>query len=183
VTYLASKKEVTELTKYKICKLLFLADKYHLVRYGRIITGDKYCAVPHGPIPSRTLNLLNAVISENTFDQEAVTMSRVLELDRRYSNPRFSAVDVAAPDQLSISDVEALDKAIAEYGKMGFGELKRITHDAPAYIQAWDARPSGSNGNDMEFEAFFDEEDADSVVGAYDVMIEDDLLRNSFPAR
>jgi uncharacterized phage-associated protein len=183
VTYLASKEGVTELTKYKICKLLFLADRHHLVRYGRVITGDKYCALPHGPVPSRTLNLLSAVISGSTWEQEAVAMSHVLELDRQYANPRFSAAKVADPDQLSVSDISALDKVITDYGRMGFGELKRITHDDPAYVQAWEARTSGSNGADMSFEAFFDEEDSDTVVGAFEAMIEDDLLRNSSPAR
>ncbi len=38
--------------QYKACKLLFLADKRHLVKYGRTITGDRYSALEWGPIPS-----------------------------------------------------------------------------------------------------------------------------------
>ena len=44
LVYLASK-ELPEFDKYKACKLIFLADKYHLVQYARPITGDFYFAV------------------------------------------------------------------------------------------------------------------------------------------
>jgi uncharacterized phage-associated protein len=179
ITFLASK-NMPELTKYKLCKLLFLADKYHLVTYGRIITGDKYCAIPHGPIPSRTLNLLTAVVNQNCCDHETATLNASVELDRRFMYPRFHANDVVNVDQLSQSDVLSLEKVIAEYGHMGFGELKAITHETFAYKQAWSQRPEGSNGVDMDFEAFF-EEDSDAVVGALDVMREDDFVRKAFP--
>jgi uncharacterized phage-associated protein len=180
ITFLASK-NIPELTKYKLCKLLFLADKYHLVTYGRIITGDKYCAVPHGPIPSRTLNLLNAVISQNLWDHESITLAAAVELDRRFTNPRFHANVVVNGDQLSQSDTIALEKAISEYGRMGFEELKAITHEMPAYKHAWGHRPEGANGADMDFEEFF-EEDSNAVVGAVDVMREDDFVRKAHPA-
>ena len=179
ITYLASK-GLPELTKYKISKLLFLADKYHLVTYGRIITGDKYSAIPYGPIPSRTLNLLNAVLNDNLRDPESLLLSQAVVLDRTFSYPRFCAERVVNEDQLSQSDLLALDKVVAEYGQMGFGELKLITHEMYAYKQAWSERPRGSNGVDMDFVAFF-EEDSDAVVGAQEAMIEDDFLRKAFP--
>ena len=83
-------------------------------------------------------------------------------------------------DQLSESDIAALDKVIAEYGHMGFGELKAITHEMYAYKHAWSERPSGSNGVDMDFTSFF-EEDPDALVGARDAMLEDDVLRKALP--
>lgn len=178
VAYLASK-DIPDLTKYKICKLVFLADKYHLVKYGRIITGDKYCALPFGPVPSHTLNLLNAVIEGDLGTDEAKELNEGLELDRRYENPRFKAASFEAA-QLSQSDLMALDYVIAEYGRMGFGELKAITHAAFAYEKAWENRAEGSNGADMDFADFF-EQDPDAVVGAREAMLEDDSLRQVFP--
>src|SRR5437899_12988053 len=58
--YLASR-DLPAFDKGKACKLLFLADKLHLVRYGRPITGDHYWALEHGPVPSTVLNLINDV--------------------------------------------------------------------------------------------------------------------------
>ena len=179
VNYLASQ-DIPELTKYKICKLIFLADKLHLVKYGRIITGDKYCALPNGPVPSRTLNLLNAVIEGDLKTEEAKALSDSLELDRRFENPRFKAKEFDA-SELSQSDVMAIDKTIADYGHMAFGELKAITHSMFAYESAWNGRPAGSSGADMDFTDFF-EQDSDAVVGAREAMLEDDSLRKTFPA-
>src|SRR5947209_669995 len=82
--YLAVR-QVPELDKYKVCKLFFLADKYHLVRFGRPILGDRYCPLPHGPIPSRSLDLLNEFINaknEESRSQECQQIEEVLELNR-----------------------------------------------------------------------------------------------------
>ena len=45
--------------KLKLVKLLYFADKYHLLKYGRQISGDSYFALPYGPIPSGALDILN----------------------------------------------------------------------------------------------------------------------------
>ncbi len=46
------------LTQYYIGKILFFADRDHLLDFGRPITGDKYVAMEHGPVPSAIRDLL-----------------------------------------------------------------------------------------------------------------------------
>ena len=41
-----------ESNMYNIWKILFAAEKYHLNKYGRPITGDKYIAMGYGTVPS-----------------------------------------------------------------------------------------------------------------------------------
>jgi uncharacterized phage-associated protein len=179
--YLASK-EVPALDTYKVCKLLFLADKYHLVKYGRPITGDKYCALPYGPIPSTILDIVEKVVAGDVLDPQAASLAEALELDRQYQHPRFKAKAAFDAIHLSQSDVMALDHVIAGFGAMGFAELKAITHEMAAYKKAWRGKPEGRNAVDMSFEEFF-EEDSDAVAGAKEEMLEDDLLRKFFSAR
>ena len=45
--------------KIHLIKLMYLADKYHLMNYGRTITGDEYFAFPKGPGGSKTMDVLN----------------------------------------------------------------------------------------------------------------------------
>src|ERR1700730_3427036 len=45
--------------KVKLMKLVYLADREHFIQYGYPITGDKLCAMPWGPVPSHTLDVLN----------------------------------------------------------------------------------------------------------------------------
>ncbi len=184
ITYLAAQ-QIPELTKYKLCKLLFLADKFHLVRFGRPITGDNYCALPYGPIPSQTLNVLTASITGDGFGSTAERAKRLgeaIELDFQYENPRFRTKGAFDRDHLSDSDIFALNKVIAQYGEMDFERLKAITHEMFAYKNAWDERPAGSKRAEMPFESFF-EEDADAAAGARELMIEDDLIRSASAAR
>lgn len=168
VVYLASK-HIDALDKYKFAKLLFLADKFHLVRYGRPITGDEYFALPYGPVPSATLNLLSG--------EEAGTrtaLSGLLELDRRFARPRYSRRSEIPFqfDVLSKSDLNALDETVRRYGSKTFDELKAITHEMPAYANAWNRKSDGDKRARMNFEEFF-EEDSDAMGGVSELMEED----------
>lgn len=177
ILYIASHYKVG-LEKYMICKLLFLADKYHLVRYGRTITGDRYVAMQHGPAPSSALDSLNAVLAGEDRTSELAT---ALEVNPRFQYPRFVAV--AAPDleSLSESDIEALDEVLAQFGSKSFPELRAMTHEMAAYQNAWDNR-GNKNSAPMAFEDFF-EEDSDAIAGVLDEAIENSLLRKAYPSR
>jgi uncharacterized phage-associated protein len=65
--------------------------------------------------------------------------------------------------KLSQSDLMALDQVMATYGKMGFGELKAVTHAMYTYKKAWNEKTTGVNAADMHFEEFFDD-DSDAVA-------------------
>lgn len=177
--FMASK-SVPEFDKYKICKLLFLADRHHLLKYGRPIIGDRYCALPYGPIPSEALDLLNAFLKADTdsSDPRIQAMMASLELDRRFQNPRISTKVSPAFQSLSKSDMMALDDIVGVFGAKGFDELKSLTHTMYAYRVAWDKRPNGP----MQYEDFF-EEAPDAIQGAREEMIENAEIRIAFPLR
>jgi uncharacterized phage-associated protein len=166
-----------DLTKGKIAKLLFLGDKLHLVRYGRTITGDWYAALEHGPIPSRTDNLLDAFEAGQTALPDVEALSSLVELNRGFTYPHIvpkadAAVD---PEQfLSRTDVDCLRQVVKHFGDRTFSELRTITHDMPAYQKAWEARTA--NRGVMAFEDFF-EEDEDAIVGIKEEAIENSRIR------
>jgi uncharacterized phage-associated protein len=175
-------RRVPELDKYKVCKLLFFADKYHLVRYGRPIVGDRYCPLPHGPVPSHALDLMNEFIkleSKQCTDKDIQRMSEVLELQKQFQYPRFIAKRKMGPGEieaLSMSDIEALDHVIKTFGGKGFYELKSLTHSVYAYKRAVQEL------TDIRYEDFF-EEDADAIEGAMEEMLENFELRKAFPPK
>lgn len=174
IVYLASR-HLPHLTKAKICKLIFLADKNHLVRYARPVTGDRMCAMDHGPVPSEILDMLNSVIEEGANSPQRMLFENVV-IDHKFEQPQFSARDFRLGDFLSDSDIEALDAVIEAHGRKAFSELRAMTHELPAYKTAWDHRTNGSPR--MEFEDFFEEDD-DAIQGAYEAMIEDFRLREA----
>ena len=176
LVYLASK-ELPEFDKYKACKLIFLADKYHLVQYARPITGDFYFAVPFGPIPSQILNRIK--VFEKGEDPE---LSELLEQDTRFTNPHFRAKRESNFSALSQSDIMALDRVAEVFGHKNFPELRLITHAMPAYSKAWESRLEGARRSPMNFEDFF-EEDSEAVQGALEEMMEQHSLESVFPQR
>jgi uncharacterized phage-associated protein len=163
IAYLASK-NLPDLAKYKICKLLFFADKLHLVRYGRPITGDEYFALDWGPVPSTTLDALN--------DDHPLAL-KFAELLKRHEakHPVYELRSDAATDMryLSKSDRKVLDRIARDYGRKTFADLYDLTHSTPAYIKAW-ARRTGKR-SPMDFDEFF-ENDTDVVPGAREEMLE-----------
>jgi hypothetical protein len=59
-------------------------------------------------------------------------------------------------EYLSESDVEALEHALSDVLRLGFGQIRRLTHEDPAYLDAW--RENGDrNAYDMKLALMFEE--------------------------
>ena len=120
--------------KMKIVKLMFLADKYHLLHYGRTITDDDFVALEHGPVGSMTLNVLNCKPDDFNISKEACRyISQHIEI---IDNIKRSIGSIP-PDfkSLSESDKIALDFIIDNFGKMSTGLLREYTHKYPEWKQ------------------------------------------------
>ena len=167
--------DLPELTKGKLCKLIFLADRAHVLRYSRPITGDVMTAMQHGPVPSYTKNVLDRFES-GIADSETASLGQYFKLDRNYQYPRYAFVSMADLSSLSKSDLKVLKDVVRDYGEKTFTELRALTHEFSAWKVAWDTRTTGSNT--MLYENLFAEEDAsDAISGAMEEMIENGRIK------
>lgn len=125
ILYLSSK--VSDPDKYGICKLLYLADKLSLEKYGRFIFGESYVAMKEGATPSNAYDLLknttNDPVGGIRVDENRVIPLR--EPDLNY---------------LSESDIECLDQIIGKYGNQPL-RRRRDAHD-DAWQKSWNQRGS-----------------------------------------
>jgi uncharacterized phage-associated protein len=147
ILYIANR--VPSPTKLVICKLIYFADKTSLEKYGRFVSGDNYAALPHGPVPSRTLNLINEAVSvkNNEFSVDGI---RII--------PKRDAIR----SWFSDSDIECLDKIIEQNKHKPAWQIGEESHQDPAYIEAW-ARRGLSNSVPIKIENIakhFDDSDA-----------------------
>jgi uncharacterized phage-associated protein len=181
ITYIASR-NIPDLTMYRILKILFLADKHHLVRYGRTLTGDKYSALPDGPVPSRIYDIFKKQILKHPFTPEAKRIAANLAIDKSGKYPQFRANVAYDAEELSKSDIAALDYAIEHFGDLEYDQLKCITHALPAYKKVWAKKPIGKDSVPMHVEDFF-EGDPNAVPGAKEAMLEADQLAKCFGRR
>lgn len=155
--YLASK-HLPNFDKYRALKLLFLADREHLLRFGRPITGDSYNALPFGPTPAATHKLLDGLESV-TIEGDDTEDPKVLELVKslcvgEIPYPVYQPREAPDMDALSETDLIVLDHVAAEHGSKEFKQLKDLTHEMAAYKRAW-RDDQNRKRFAMKFEDFF----------------------------
>ena len=136
-------------TKMTICKQLYYADKEHLVRFGRPITGDHYHKLEHGPIPTRGLDILRRRSSE----RDAALLEKYVSVIGDAVHPRQS------PNRkvFSKSDIEVLDRIIAQCGRMSAAALRRKSHQEAPWKESIDGCP-------IDYALFFKEHPESATV-------------------
>lgn len=126
--------------KLKIVKLLFLADKHHLLKYGRTITGDEYYAMKHGPAGSLAMDILNC----NEFILDSKEREYVREFFSHDGNTfKANEHDRIKYNYLSETDIESLDYIITNFGNKGTFQLRDYTHKYPEWKQHEETLESG----------------------------------------
>lgn len=128
---------VKRLTQYDIVKSLFLADRQHLNEWGRPVTYDNYVAMKHGPVPNVAYDLLKA--NEKTMRSFGIHELPWKNEPMGAGKLRFSlgGHNLDVEEFLSHSDVEAISQAVSMVQSLGFSQVRRLTHQDPAYLDAW----------------------------------------------
>jgi uncharacterized phage-associated protein len=111
---------------HRISKLLYFADKHKLAASGGLVVGDEYVAMKHGPVPSSVYDLLKCVRGDGTHRAGDAARAAFSVVDRC----RVSALRDANNRYFSSVDIDSLDFAIREFGRLPFEELTRLSHDA-----------------------------------------------------
>jgi uncharacterized phage-associated protein len=117
--------------KLKLIKLLYLADKYHLVRYGRTVTNDDYYAMEQGPVGTTAKDILSQsdFLSKEELDYFS---SLVVSVPPHEFRAKDTYEDY---EMLSDTDKVALDFVYEHFGSMEQWDLVEHTHKYPEWIQ------------------------------------------------
>ncbi|EOR94031.1 hypothetical protein ADIARSV_2865 [Arcticibacter svalbardensis MN12-7] len=126
-------KKVGNADYHKVFKILYFAEQFHLKSYGRPLTGDSYQAMPYGPVPSFLYDVFKAAEKGTSPFDEATERSGAFSVTRHGKMPIVKALMEPDLDELSESDLEALEFSINENGGLKFDELVKKSHDT-----AWD---------------------------------------------
>ncbi len=118
ILYIAAR--VKNPTLHTIFKIMYFADKLHINKYGRFITGDTYIAMEYGPVPSGAYDITKNPPSED------------IEISGYHVVPLRQAKE----NEVSESDLQCLNESIFEHGNKSFGQLTDESHD-----EAWKIAP------------------------------------------
>lgn len=126
-------KKIGKADKLTIIKLLYLADKCHLVRLGRTITEDEYYAMNYGPVGSLAKDILTNYDDNITFSESEseYIKSLINPVDKYYYEYKTGVIN----QTLSESDYESLDIILAKYSNLSSDELVKLTHNYPEWKQ------------------------------------------------
>lgn len=110
---------------YAALKMIYFADKQHLATCGRLIYGDRYIAMAHGPVPSAAYDLVKDARGDGVLPMPVPT-------EGAFGVEGTDIVPRRSPDTdlLSESEIECLDDAIRRYGAMSFDQLRQESHDS-----------------------------------------------------
>lgn len=117
---------------FHIVKVLYYADKLHLEKYGRLITGDSYIAMEDGPVPSGAYDLIKYVRGDPYQYEKKIIDAHP---ERSFRVNKNEVIPIRNPDEdcFSDSDIECLDEAIKKYADMDGGLLWREVHKEKSY--------------------------------------------------
>lgn len=134
--FFLSKERGHRMPHLKLMKLLYLADRESVRKSGLPITNDTWVSMPHGPVLSRTLDLINGYVRPTPNGWEHWISDKANH--EVALNRAFKPEDLG---QLSRADEEVLQSVWNEFGQMDQWEIRDWTHD---YCPEW-KDPNGSS--------------------------------------
>lgn len=129
ILYLCKKLKGEVRGKKKLAKLLYFADFDLYEKIQKSITGDVYCALPMGPMPS--------ALEKITAEMTKTKMIGVEHVEEREGyNPTEVYKSLVEPDLSVFNDEEKkmLDRIVIKYGHLNGKQLEELFHAEAPYI-------------------------------------------------
>lgn len=110
-----------------LTKLLYLAERRSFEQFGEPMIGDRLVSMPHGPVLSRTYNLMNGELPSVEGGWESWVADRE---EHTLSLRRPEALRSPEQDLLELSDAdtEILAEIWGRFGQMTGWQLREYTH-------------------------------------------------------
>lgn len=150
INYIASQQRNNIVNKMKAIKLIWLADRYHIRKYGRPVIGDYYLAMENGPVGSIVRDIANAATAY-LEPEELEYRNMYLKADGKYSIKSINHLD---DDVFSDTDIEALTFVLENFGKMNEFELVELSHKYPEWAR-FEEQLKYASRQSMSYKDFF----------------------------
>ncbi len=153
IGYLA-RREGGQIGKLKLIKLAYLADRFHLRRYGRPIFNDAYLAMQFGPVGSSVKDIIE--LSPTFLGREERDYAfRFIEKGNEENTVRSRGSEDM--DVFSDSEEEALRFAYDQFGKLSAAALVKVTHRYPEWSRHASVLDEGTSRVSMSYQDFFED--------------------------
>ncbi|HTT63909.1 MAG TPA: Panacea domain-containing protein [Bryobacteraceae bacterium] len=110
----------------KLVKLLYLADREALIRWGRPVTTDCYISTGSGPVVSRIYDLIRNEPAPNSARIWAKFISGPVDYEVRL-------LDDPGSSELSVAEQQLIDEVFGEHGRESRWALVDYTYGLPEW--------------------------------------------------
>lgn len=118
-------------SKLQFLKLMYFADKLHLIKYGRTITGDRFVAMSLGTLGSTTYDVLKDNVSDSD-KRKFNSLFNKIGPDNFQVKKKLSEVSL---DWLSATNKQVLTSIVEEFGKEDAIALSNYSHTYPEWFR------------------------------------------------
>ena len=136
VAFFVTKSRGASINVLKAIKLVYLADRRSIQKFGFPILDEPRVSMPHGPVNSTTYSYVNGEI-------ESEGWSEFLDARAHHQIGISRAVTNDDLDELSDADLQCLEETWREFGHMDQWQLVDYTHDR-RNVPEWED-PKGSS--------------------------------------
>jgi len=150
INYLATKFPNSTINDLVAIKLIWLADRYHLRRFGRPVVWDQYFAMGKGPV-----NTLVKDIAEKTSYLKDEARQYSDEYIKRVSQYNIKSISDPDLSVFSQTDLEALNFAFSQLGDMEKFDIVKYTHEFPEWSKHKTELTDTRRMVEMDFSDFF----------------------------
>ncbi len=184
INYIFNKLNEQELSKEFVIKLVYLADKLFLLKYGCTITSDKLMAFKRGPACSQTLAILDMDKDhvEDKEDKVIDTFKNVYDVTKRPHTKKVHTLFAKnLPDNfssLSKNEMDIIDIIIERFGKLSYNELSNYTHSFNEWKKHEDALLDDTIAEEIDCKDVFEDKTFlnDELLSKY---IDEETIQNS----
>lgn len=155
LNYFACKKD-GQINKMKAIKLVYLADRYHLRKYGRPVVGGVYWAMKYGPVSGKTLDIAN--LEQKDLDTVCwkYASNFLVHPKGDVKKENLLSKHEVDLDVFSQTDIEAFETVYKEFADKDQFELADLTHEYPEWYKHKDEILSGRKRRvGMDYTDFF----------------------------
>ena len=114
ITYLLSLNN-NKMNKLKLMKELYLIDRESIKERNTSLSGDEFFSLPHGPVLSKTLNMINDIADGNPWSEFLSLTGHDIELVKTAGTGRLSRNDRKYIEAISAKYINTDRFALADY--------------------------------------------------------------------
>lgn len=119
ILYFANQSDQKTVDRLKLMKLIWLSDRLHLNKYGRLILKDRYKALPNGPIASKTMEMSKYSLPD-VYEVDGYKIKSLKEFDS---------------DFFSKSDLKIMNYVWEKFGQLDTFQLRDYSHLFPEWLR------------------------------------------------